>query len=31
MKEGYDFLRTFTFDGKETKHLFQIAQVNIPF
>ena len=31
MKEGYDFLRSFTFDGKETKHLFQIAQVNIPF
>lgn len=28
---NYDFLRTFTFDGKETNHLFQIAKVNIPF
>ena len=31
MAENYDFLRTFTFDGKETSHLFQIAKVNIPF
>lgn len=31
MAETYDFLRTFTFDGKETNHLFQIAKVNIPF
>ena len=31
MAQNYDFLRTFTFDGKETKHLFQIAKVNIPF
>lgn len=31
MAENYDFLRTFTFDGKETNHLFQIAKVNIPF
>lgn len=31
MANNYDFLRTFTFDGKETNHLFQIAKVNIPF
>ncbi len=31
MAEKYEFLRTFTFDGNETKHLFQIAKVNIPF
>ena len=31
MIQNYDFLRTFTFDGKETNHLFQIAKVNIPF
>lgn len=31
MASNYDFLRTFTFDGKETNHLFQIAKVNIPF
>lgn len=31
MAENYNFLRTFTFDGNETKHLFQIAKVNIPF
>ena len=31
MSENYNFLRTFTFDGKETNHLFQIAKVNIPF
>lgn len=31
MSQNYDFLRTFTFDGKETNHLFQIAKVNIPF
>lgn len=31
MAENYDFLRSFTFDGKETTHLFQIAKVNIPF
>ncbi|WNA13981.1 hypothetical protein [Enterococcus phage vB_Efa_VP16] len=31
MKENYNFLRSFTFDGKETSHLFQIAKVNIPF
>lgn len=31
MTENYDFLRSFTFDGKETSHLFQIAKVNIPF
>lgn len=31
MAENYDFLRTFTFNGKETNHLFQIAKVNIPF
>lgn len=31
MSQNYDFLRTFTFDGNETKHLFQIAKLNIPF
>lgn len=31
MAENYDFLRSFTFDSKETSHLFQIAKVNIPF
>lgn len=31
MSQNYNFLRTFTFDGKETNHLFQIAKVNIPF
>ena len=31
MAENYNFLRTFTFDGNETKHLFQIAKLNIPF
>ena len=31
MPSNYDFLRTFTFNGKETNHLFQIANVNIPF
>lgn len=31
MSQNYDFLRTFTFDGKETNHLFQIAKLNIPF
>lgn len=31
MSQNYDFLRTFTFDGNETNHLFQIAKVNIPF
>lgn len=31
MSENYNFLRTFTFDGKETNQLFQIAKVNIPF
>lgn len=31
MSQNYDFLRTFTFDGTETNHLFQIAKVNIPF
>ena len=31
MPSNYDFLRTFTFNGKETSHLFQIAKVNIPF
>lgn len=29
--EDYSFLRSFTFGGFETKHLFQIAQVKIPF
>lgn len=31
MAENYNFLRSFTFDGSETSHLFQIAKVNIPF
>lgn len=31
MAENYDFLRTFTVNGRETKHLFQIAKLNIPF
>ena len=31
MSQNYDFLRKFTFDGKETNHLFQIAKLNIPF
>ena len=31
MAENYNFLRTFTFDGNETNHLFQIAKLNIPF
>lgn len=31
MAQNYDFLRSFTIDGKETKHLFQIAKLNIPF
>jgi predicted phage tail component-like protein len=31
MPSNYDFLRTFTFNGQETNHLFQIAKVNIPF
>ncbi len=31
MAEKYDFLRSFTFGGNETSHLFQIAKVNIPF
>nr|UVY16250.1 MAG: tail protein [Bacteriophage sp.] len=31
MAQNYDFLRSFKIDGKETKHLFQIAKVNIPF
>lgn len=31
MAENYDFLRTFTIDGKQTNHLFQIAKVTIPF
>lgn len=31
MSQNYNFLRTFTFDGNETNHLFQIAKVNIPF
>lgn len=28
---NYGFLKNFTFDGKETSHLFQIAKVTIPF
>ena len=28
---NYAFLKNFTFDGKETSHLFQIAKVTIPF
>lgn len=31
MSEDYNFLRSFTFNEKETKHLFQIAQVRLPF
>ena len=31
MSQNYDFLRSFTIGGKETKHLFQIAKLNIPF
>lgn len=31
MPSNYDFLRTFTFNGQETNHLFQISKVNIPF
>lgn len=31
MAENYDFLRTFTFNGFQTKHLFQIAKLTIPF
>lgn len=31
MSEYYNFLRSFTFNEKETKHLFQIAQVRLPF
>ena len=31
MTQNYDFLRSFTIDGKDTKHLFQIAKLNIPF
>nr|DAF84352.1 MAG TPA: distal tail protein [Caudoviricetes sp.] len=31
MNENYNFLRTFTFGGKETNHLFQVAKLNIPF
>ena len=31
MAQNYDFLRSFTIDGKDTKHLFQIAKLNIPF
>ena len=31
MAQNYDFLRKFTFDGKEANHLFQIAKLNIPF
>lgn len=31
MPSKYDFLRTFTFNGQETNHLFQISKVNIPF
>lgn len=31
MSQNYDFLRSFTIDGKETKQLFQIAKLNIPF
>ena len=31
MAQNYDFLRSFTFEGKETSHLFQIAKVNVPF
>lgn len=31
MAQNYDFLRSFTIADKETKHLFQIAKLNIPF
>ena len=31
MAQNYDFLRSFTIGGKDTKHLFQIAKLNIPF
>ena len=31
MSQNYDFLRSFTIGGKDTKHLFQIAKLNIPF
>ncbi|WWT34995.1 distal tail protein Dit [Enterococcus phage BUCT630] len=31
MGQNYDFLRSFTIGGKDTKHLFQIAKLNIPF
>lgn len=31
MTQNYDFLRSFTIGGKDTKHLFQIAKLNIPF
>ena len=31
MAQNYDFLRSFTIDEKDTKHLFQIAKLNIPF
>ena len=31
MSQNYDFLRSFTIADKETKHLFQIAKLNIPF
>ena len=31
MSEDYNFLRSFTFNEKETKHLFQISQVRLPF
>lgn len=31
MSQNYEFLRSFTIDGKDTKHLFQIAKLNIPF
>lgn len=31
MSEDYNFLRSFTFNEQETKHLFQISQVRLPF
>ena len=31
MTEDYNFIRSFKINGKDTKHLFQIAQINIPF
>ena len=31
MAQNYEFLRSFTIGGKDTKHLFQIAKLNIPF